>query len=191
MGKYNMDARCRAAAGMLGIMLIFGGHTALAADGNVAASLDTQQAEEIAFADADVTADVTERLYTKAEWEDGESVYEVSFFVDGVEYEYLIREADGVILEWEMNGRDLGDAHAEVSLEDADEASDTVIGMARAKEIALEDAGVDPAEASFSKIKFERESSQVVYEIEFYYVREGFEYTIDAYSGEIRKMERD
>lgn len=189
MRKYHMDVRHRAAAGLLGVMMIFGGQTALAADGNVAASIDTQQAEEIAFADADVTADVAERLHTKAEWEDGESVYEVSFFVDGVEYEYLIREADGVILEWEINGRDLSDAKAEVSLESAE--TNTVIGINRAKEIALEDAGVDPAEASFSKIKFERDSGETVYEVEFYYVREELEYKIDAYSGEIRKMERD
>ena len=96
-----------------------------------------------------------------------------------------------MILEWELNGRDLGEATAEVSLQIEEDDEDTVIGMERAKEIALTDAGVDSAEASFSQIKFERDSRQVVYEIEFYYARQEMDYKIDAYSGEIREMERD
>lgn len=191
MKKYNMDTKRRAAAGLLGMMMIFGGQSAMAADGGAAVSIDATQAEEIAFADADITSDMAERLHTKAEWEDGEPVYEVSFFADGVEYEYLIREADGVILEWELNGRDLSEATAEVSLQIDGDDEDTVIGMERAKEIALADAGADAAEASFSQIKFERDSRQVVYEIEFYYARQELDYKIDAYSGEIREMERD
>ena len=191
MKKYNMDTKRRAAAGVLGMMMILGGQSALAAEGGAAVSIDAAQAEEIAFADADITSDMAERLHTKAEWEDGEPVYEVSFFADGVEYEYLIREADGVILEWELNGRDLGEATAEVSLEIEEDDEDAVIGMERAKEIALTDAGVESAEASFSQIKFERDSRQVVYEIEFYYARQELDYKIDAYSGEIHEMERD
>ncbi len=190
MGKYGMNVRRRAAAGLLGMVMIFGGQTVLAADGIAAASVEAWQAEEIAFDDAAVMAELVERLQTKEEWEDGESVYEVSFSVDGVEYEYLIREADGVILEWEINGRDLSDATAEESLKNDEEdtlfgSAETLIGMDRAKEIALQDAGADPEKASFSKIKFERDSRKVIYELEFYYVHEEMEYTINAYSGEI------
>ncbi len=196
------------AAGILGVMIVFGANTALAAEEKAVvqnaggAAVDAEGAEEIAFADAGVTADKAERLRTKAERENGESVYEVSFTVDGIEYEYMIREDDGTILEWEMDGRDIGDAVAEESLKDslkeaADSnkesaaSKDTLIGLEKAKEIALSDAGLDAAKVSFSKIKFEKGNHEVVYEVEFYQDRDEFEYTIDAYSGEVLKMERD
>ena len=201
------------AAGMIGAMVILGANTALAAEEKTAAqsteaaAVDAERAEEIAFADADITADQAERLRTKEEREDGEWIYEVTFTVDGVEYEYQIREADGEILSWEVDGRDIGDAVVEESLKDdsddveksgtekketeKSENADTLIGIERAKEIALKDAGVEAADVSFSKIKFEKEKRKVVYEIEFYQDWDEFEYTIDAYSGEVLKKERD
>lgn len=189
------------AAGILGILVVFGANTVLAAE-DKAAAVDAAGAETIAFEDADITADMAEHVRTKEEREHGENVYEVSFTVDGVEYEYLIREDDGMILEWEMDGRDLGDAVAEESLKDSLEnasgsedkssgKSDSLIGLKRAKEIVLSDAGLDAANVSFSKIKFEKDSRQVIYEVEFYQGRQEYEYKLDAYSGEILKMERD
>lgn len=166
---------------------------------------DAAAAEEIAFTDAGIEADQVDRLRTEAEWEDGESVYDVTFYADGIEYEYLIREDDGMILEWEIDGRDIGDAVAEESLKDktakpADSETsetelpletDTLIGMERAREAALVDAGLDVQEVTFTKIKFERDRRRVTYEIEFYQGRTEYEYTIDAYSQEILEMERD
>lgn len=187
------------AAGLFGILAAFSFNTAQAAG---TAAVDEAGAEEIALADADITADHADRLRTKAEREDGENVYEVTFLVGNVEYEYLIREADGAILGWEMDGRDIGDAVAEKSLQTGSEEktdsekelsqnADTVIGLERAKEVVLSDAGLDAADVSFSKIKFEEDDRVLVYEIEFYRDREEFEYTIDAYTGEVLKMERD
>lgn len=218
MRKANLlKGRNIMAAGILGILVVLGSNTTLAAAEKSAAqtaggtAVDEAGAEEIALADANITADKAERLRTKAEREDGESVYEVSFTADGVEYEYLIKEADGSILEWEMDGKDVGDAVAEESLKtdsndnsNSDSAAqdskaeaipsqsaDTLIGLEHAKEIALADAGLDVSDISFSKIKFEKDNRAVVYEVEFYHGRQEFEYTIDAYTGEVRKMEWD
>lgn len=194
---------------MLGAWLIFGNNAAMAAEENTVAAAgavaDASEAEKIAFSDAGTEADQAERLKTEAEWEDGEPVYDVSFTVRGIEYEYLIREKDGMILEWEIEGRDIGDAVAEESLKDdpekpedsaADETeptwgTDTLIGMERAREISLSDTDLDVSEVTFTKIKFERDRREVTYEIEFYQGRTEYEYTIDAYSGEILEMERD
>ncbi|MDO5337342.1 MAG: PepSY domain-containing protein [Eubacteriales bacterium] len=177
-------------AGLLSILAAFNPGPVWAAG---AAAVDETGAEEIALADADITADQADRLRTKAEREDGENVYEVTFLVGNVEYEYLIREADGKILEWEMDGRDVGEAAAEKSLkvETKDKTADTLIGVERAKEIVLSDAGLNAEDVSFSKIKFEEDDRVLVYELEFYYERQEFEYTIDAYTEEIYKMERD
>lgn len=197
-----------AAAGILGVLAVFGAYMTQAAEEKTAVSagagiaVDAKGAEEIAFADAAVTADEVGRLKTEAERENGEPVYEVSFAVDGIEYEYLIREADGLILEWEIDGRDIGEAAAEESLKDktgepegagteSDQDANTLIGLEKAKEIALSDAGSEAKDVSFSKLKFENDSRSVVYEVEFYQGKAEFEYTIDAYTGAVLKMERD
>lgn len=190
------------AAGVLGLLVTLGADAALAVGEN--AAVDAAGAEEIALADADVTADQAERLHTEAEREDGEAVYEVSFKADGVEYEYQIREADGTILQWEIDGRDIGDVLVEQILQAAAEKADdaeaetenlqdagTLIGMERAKEVALSDAGMDAADVSFTKIKYEIEKRAVVYEVEFTQDRQEYEYTIDAYTGEVLRLEYD
>lgn len=196
------------AAGILGALVVLGADTALAAEGKAAvqtagvAVTDGEGAEKIAFEDAGVTADMAERLRTEAERENGEPVYEVEFTVDGIEYDYVIREADGKILEWEMDGRDVGNGVAEESLKDnsdgaadsgteSSQNADTLIGLESAKNIALSDAGLDAAEVSFSKIKYENDDRQVVYEVDFYQGQQEYEYTIHACSGEILKKERD
>lgn len=209
MKKINLFAgKNILAAGIFGILVTLGANAALAAEDNTPVqtaggiAVDAKGAEELALADAAAAADKVERLHIEADREDGENVYEVSFTVEGVDYEYLIREADGVILEWEMEGKDLKDAVAEQSLNTASSQTDTPetelsqsgvvpIGLERAKEIALLDAAVDTAKASITKIKYEDERNLAVYEVEFYQDRQEFEYTIDAYTGEVREMERD
>lgn len=191
MRKRDLFIRKHAlAAGLLSILAVFNPGMVQAQG---AGAVDETQAEEIALADADAAADQADRLRTKAEREDGENVYEVTFLVGNVEYEYLIREADGAILEWEMDGRDIGEAAVEKSLKDKteDKTAATLIGMERAKEIALADAGLNDEDVSFSKIKFEEDDRVQVYELEFYYENQEFEYKIDAYTEEILKMERD
>ncbi len=209
-----------AAAGICGILVASGAGAALAAEEN--AAVDAAGAEAIALADAGMSGEQAERLYTEPEREDGEDVYEVSFVVNGVEYEYLIREADGVILEWGMDGRDLADAVAELSLQTGDAQSDTepaddsqadttqtevpgtedsrtepspdgdvLIGMEKAKEFALADAGLQAGDVTFTAIKYENGSRSVTYELEFSQGRDEYEYTVDAYTGKILDMERD
>lgn len=205
------------AAGVLGAALVFGAGLVQAEEGNAGAAVqssaavqgdvtavDAAGAETIALEDAGVTADAAERLRTETDREDGEIVYEVSFMVDGVEYDYQIREADGEILEWELDGKDVGAAVAEERLKsdqemEAESQNDkapsedasTLIGLEQAKTLALEDAGMNAADVSFSKIKYEKDSRRVIYEVEFYQGRQEYEYEIDAYSGAILKAERD
>lgn len=209
MKKMNLfTGRNLVAAGVLGILVVVGANGAFAAEENISVQsaagtvVDEKGAQEIALADAGVTEDKAERLNIKTERENGESVYEVSFNVDRVEYEYLIRQADGTILEWELDGRDLGDVVAEQSLQpglaesgesetELSEGTDTLIGIERAKEAALTDAGVGTSDVNINKLKYENDGRSEVYEIEFSVNRQEYEYTIDAYTGEVRKMERD
>lgn len=179
-------------------LLVSTGAVVLAAGNGV----DAKGAEELALMDAGISEDAAERLRTEAEREDGENVYEVSFSVEGIEYEYLIREADGEILEWEIDGRNVNDVVAEESLraevkesagdkKEAQKDRNTLIGLEEAKSIALSDEGVTEEDVVFSALKYEKDDRRTVYKVEFYQGNREVEYEIDAYSGDILEVERD
>ena len=87
-----------------------------AGEGGVSLPLDEAGAETIALSDAGVNeADVT-RLRTVREREDGEDVVEVEFSYGDNSYEYMLRESDGMILEWSIEGRAVEEAVAELTL---------------------------------------------------------------------------
>ncbi len=89
--------------------------TALAQE-NVALPLDETGAETIALADAGVEETDVSRLYAVREREDGENVVEVEFSCGDNHYEYMLRETDGMILEWSIEGRAVKDAVVELTL---------------------------------------------------------------------------
>ena len=73
-----------------------------------------------------------------------------------------------------------GDGSAPVvSATAAPNAADTFIGEEKAKEIALEKAGLSAADVKFVRVEIDREFGTAVYEVEF---RDGFK----EYSAEIK-----
>lgn len=70
-------------------------------------------------------------------------------------------------------------------------ASNEYIGEEKAEEIALNHAGINEADASFVKSKFEYDDGIAVYEIEFYSGKTEYEYKINAVSGEIIEYDVD
>ncbi len=83
---------------------------------SVALPLDEMGAETIALSDAGAAeADVT-RLRAVREREDGENVVEVEFSYGDNSYEYMLRESDGMILEWSVEGRAVEEATPELTL---------------------------------------------------------------------------
>lgn len=65
------------------------------------------------------------------------------------------------------------------------------ISDAKAKEIALKDAGVKAEDAIFLKVKLEREDGRFQYDVEFYSGSSEYEYEIDAATGNILSADRD
>ena len=63
------------------------------------------------------------------------------------------------------------------------------IGVDKAKEIALADAGVNAADAVFLKAKLDRDDGRLEYEVEFYSGSREYDYDIDARTGTI--LDRD
>lgn len=189
-------------AAAAGALALLGVHAAAQDQTAYALPLDLKSAEEIALLDAGVASEDADRLHTKQEREDGEEVFEVEFFSESAEYEYTIRQEDGMILQWQIEGRDVTDAVAEQSLTKTKKEEDPheevltaadgteLIGVERAKEIVLQDCG-DAQDTTFAKIHFECERRFYEYEFEVYVGRLEYEYKIDAETGEIVHLEMD
>lgn len=65
------------------------------------------------------------------------------------------------------------------------------IGEARAKEIALQNAGLNESDVTFKKVKLDRDDRKVIYEIEFFGGGMEHEYEIDAVTGDIITHKQD
>lgn len=65
------------------------------------------------------------------------------------------------------------------------------IGAEKAKEIALNHAGVAADKAQYLKCEFDRDDGIAVYDVEFYYDRIEYDYEINAKNGKIIKVEKD
>ncbi len=70
-------------------------------------------------------------------------------------------------------------------------ATDEYIGEARAKSIALSDAGLSESGVRRLKAKLDREHGIMVYEVEFKNGRMEYEYEIDATSGAILQSDAE
>lgn len=149
----------------------------------------------------------------------GVSCYKVEFTAGGRAYDYSINAENGEVLE--MSVRDEAAAPADAPQTDAP-VSDTAsapapassnttstlvqaapntnasagkVDEARAKEIALNHAGVKAADATVTKSKLDYEDGRQVYEIEFYVSGSSgyteYDYEIEAATGKIVSYDHD
>ncbi len=67
----------------------------------------------------------------------------------------------------------------------------TAVDEAKAKSIALSDAGVKEADTAYLKVKLDYDDGVKVYDVEFYAGGTEYDYEINAATGEIRSMDHD
>lgn len=218
MRKISTLALAKTMAGLLLVSALGGGTAYAASTVANNGLLDQQEAETFAFMDADVKEDEVTNLRTHLEKDDGVYVYDIDFYVGNTEYEYEVRAEDGVILEKDKedkSGKVKTDAAAvrdsqaasqnapqkdsgstsgkaetgkeEIAAEAA--ADNKYISVDRAKQIALQDAGLREEEVNFITAKFEDDDGRKEYEVEFYKGNLEYEYDIDAVTGEILESE--
>ncbi|NBJ91673.1 PepSY domain-containing protein [Parablautia muri] len=160
------------------------------AEGNTGAQSQGKSLEEAkaaALTDAGLAeANVTFKK-TELDHERGMQVYDIEFYTADAEYDYKINASDGTVVEKSVEAF-LRQTHAADGSANAD---DNYIGVDRAKEIALNHANLKESDVRFAKAKLENDDGSVEYEIEFYFERAEYGYTIDAVSGNIIEYDVD
>jgi uncharacterized membrane protein YkoI len=148
-------------------------------------TIGMEQAKAIALAKSGAAATNVTFYKESQEYSSGKLVYKVYFYTASNKYEYEVEAYTGEIVKNEVKART-----TTKSTNATKSASTTTIGVAKAKTIALEHAGVAEANASFYKAKQDYEKSTLVYELEFYAGATKYEYEINAYTGAIVKYEQ-
>lgn len=147
--------------------------------------IGAEKAKEIALQHAGISA--SNAVFVKAERErdDGRLTYDVDFYAGNKEYDYEILAADGTILSYDA------DIEGYRIPSSTSSSSSGYISVERAKEIALQHAGLSSSGVNFVKAEFDHDDGRAEYEIEFHHNFREYEYTIDAASGTILEAERD
>lgn len=135
--------------------------------------------------------DSTSASFTTASLDEknGTAYYEVDFTANGTDYHYAIDAMTGAVIESSS-----GTAQTDTAAGNTPSTTQTgSVDEARAKQIALEHAGVSESDATFVMAKQEYEDGIPVYEVEFYVASTGLEYDyeIDASTGAIRSFDQD
>ena len=163
-------------AGLMMAGMIAG--TATGSIGAMAAEkISEGKAKEIALEDAGLTDSDVRYDRIEVGTEQGASVYEIEFKTASTEYDYDIAIADGEIVKESREVR-------------RPSASGSYISEAKAKEIALNDAGVDESDVTYTTFETGTEDGVVVYEIEFEDADNEYDYDIANAGGQIVNASR-
>ena len=144
------------------------------------AAITREKAKEIALNHAGVSASQAAFVKAKQDMENGVLVYEIEFYAGNKEYDYEIDAKTGKILSYDVDTKN-----------QKPESSTQTITKEKAKEIALNHAGVSASQAAFVKAKQDMENGILVYEIEFYAGNKEYDYEIDAKTGKILSYDFD
>lgn len=147
--------------------------------------IGAEKAKKIALQHAGVSASNAVFVKAEREYDDGRLTYDVDFYAGNKEYDYEILAADGTILSYDA------DIEGYRIPSSTSSSSSGYIGVERAKEIALQHAGLSSSGVNFVKAEFDHDDGRAEYEIEFHHNFREYEYTIDAASGTILEAERD
>ncbi len=159
-----------------------------------AASIGEAKAKEVALQHASLSSSQVSFLQTKLDWENGRQVYEVEFYSGNKEYDYEIDAASGAIVSYDFDIENYtipSTSTPSTPSTSTSNSSTGLIGETRAKEIALNHAGLTASQVSFVQAKLDWDDGRQVYDVDFYSGNKEYDYEIDAASGAIRGYDFD
>lgn len=172
------------------------------------------QAKTAALENAGLAQEDVQFVHIHLDSENGESEYDIEFVCQDAEYDYKINAVTGEILS--MNCK-AGNYDVDTMPTDSPQSADTPQGEMRphdqdakpdqreagdsagseqitedrAKQIALEYAGVDEADVQFLKIKLDYDDGRAEYEVEWHIGQIEYSCDLDAYTGGILSFEKE
>ena len=184
-------------------------------DNNAAQSdpaISAAKAKEIALSHAGISAAEASFSQAELDTDDGTKVYHIEFTSGGVEYEYEINARTGAVISADKEAADdhTDDNNTQASVsgntvqpatsvpetaapepETAAPPQTPVITAAKAKEAALNHAGVPAASANFIKVELDQDDDVQKYEVEFCVGSMEYDYEIDALTGSVMHYESE
>ena len=142
------------------------------------------KAKEIALQHAGLSSAQASFLRTHLDWEDGRPVYEVEFYSGNTEYDYEIDAQTGTIQSYDFDIENY-------VIPSTGGSTEGLIGESRAREIALQHAGLSSNQVTFILAKLDWDDGRRVYDVEFYSGNKEYDYEIDATSGAVLSYDFD
>lgn len=172
-------------------------------------SIGSDKAVSIVMEDAGISQQDAVVKKAKLSFDDGRFVYDVEIVSNGAEYDYELKAADGTIIKKDIdanggnvNNQNVAEQTAQQSqtqttaaqTSQAQTQNNTTnagdISLEKAKNVALENAGVKADAVTFTKAELDYDDGASHYDIEFYNSSYKYEYEIDM-KGEIISYDRD
>ncbi|MBP8620255.1 MAG: PepSY domain-containing protein [Firmicutes bacterium] len=154
-----------------------------------------EKAKEIALNHAGVKASDVTGYKSELDWDDGVKVYELEFWAGDYEYDYEINAVTGTVLksEKEYHGSTVNPSPTQSNTTPQSSTAQPAsqITAARAKEIALNHAGVKSSDVSGFKSELDWDDGVSIYELEFNAGGYEYDYEINAATGAVVKSEKD
>ncbi|MDO5095241.1 MAG: PepSY domain-containing protein [Peptostreptococcaceae bacterium] len=165
------------------------------------ADIGEAKARAIALRDAGLKENQVAFVRIRLDRENGRNEYDIEFYSNGVEYDYEIDARTGAIMEKDRDIENYQIPKKQVNKTTAPKAAPKaapkqksnggVIGEARAKQIALQKAGLNASQVKFATVKLDRDDGRLEYDVEFYHGNKEYDFEIDATSGAIRSFDTD
>lgn len=152
-------------------------------------NIGIEKAKSIALQDAGLQASNVQFVKAKLDTDDGVRVYDIEFYSGNTEYDYEIHARTGRILEKDLDIENF--SIKKPNKPNKNQQQNGLIGVEKAKSIALNAAGVNSANARFKKAKLDTDDGIQVYEIEFKVGRTEYDFDINARTGAIVKSDVD
>ena len=215
-----MNIRKKTGAAVLGVLCmaaLAGCQNQQSQTAQTAEYIGIEAAKETALKSAGLTEDQADFSTAGLDSRDGTFFYQVNFEAEGMEYDYAIDAVTGVVIEEnsvaaddgaETSGAAASEAETSGAVQasgaaQASEAAQTsaaaqnasdsgMIGEEKAKEIALNHAGLAEDQTQRLWVKRDYDDGRSIYEVEFYGEgRDEYDYEIDAVTGEIVAFDTD
>lgn len=146
------------------------------------AIISEDDAKAIVLEHAGLTGKEVSFVKVKTDYENGRTEYELEFYYENTEYDYELDAASGEILSFDN----------EIEYDKSGNTpSGNVIGEEKAKEIALERAGLSADEVKGLYAEYDVDDGIAEYEVQFYVGWTEYDVTINAETGEIIGYEED